>query len=362
MINSLYIHIPFCNHICSYCDFCKFIYNEKLAREYINELIKEIRSYNLSKMSTIYIGGGTPSSLNEDLLEVLLKELNPFLKENTEFTIECNFESTNESKLKLFKKYGVNRLSFGVQSTNDEILKKLNRYHTKSDVVKTIKIAKDIGFNNINIDLIYGLPDTNKKMLEEDLNEFIKLDIEHISTYSLTVSPNTIFFNKGIQEVDDNESRELYDLIYNFLNEHGYYRYEVSNFSKIGYESKHNQTYWDNKEYVGVGLGASGYIKNIRYQNTKSLNEYLKGNYRFSDEEVSHIDNINYFLMLKLRKEKGFMLNELQEICSLDEYNKILDSFNKFVKNGLIILDNKCIKCSCEGLMLLDTILRDIFL
>ena len=360
--NNLYIHIPFCSHICSYCDFCKLIYDEKMASKYINELLKEIDSYKLENLETIYVGGGTPSSLSLELLELLLKKIQPLLKSEYEFTFECNFENTSLEKLILLKKYGVNRLSFGVQSLDNDILKSLNRYHTRENVIDIISKAKEIGFNNINIDLIYGLPNVDSNKLQNDLEEFIKLDIQHISTYSLTISPNTLFYIKNIKEVDDETSRKLYDLIFNFLEEHGYKRYEVSNFAKEGFESKHNQVYWNNENYVGVGLGASGYLKDIRYQNTRSINKYLSGEYIFEKEKVSYKDNINYFLMLKLRKVEGFKIQEIQDICNKEDFEHIMNSINLFVNRGLIKIKDYQVSCTNEGMMLLDIILRDIFI
>ena len=169
-----------------------------MASKYINELLKEIDSYKLENLETIYVGGGTPSSLSLELLELLLKKIQPLLKSEYEFTFECNFENTSLEKLILLKKYGVNRLSFGVQSLDNDILKSLNRYHTRENVIDIISKAKEIGFNNINIDLIYGLPNVDSNKLQNDLEEFIKLDIQHISTYSLTISPNTLFYIKNI--------------------------------------------------------------------------------------------------------------------------------------------------------------------
>lgn len=313
-------------------------------------------------MKTIYIGGGTPSSLSVDELELLLKEVYPLVTSTSEFTMECNFENITKDKLLVLKKYGVNRLSFGVQSLNDDVLISLNRHHTHDDVIRTIKMAKSLGFNNISIDLIYGLPNVTKELFKKDLESFITLDIKHISTYSLMISPNTVFYLKGIQEVSDEVSREYYDIAYDFLEKNGYKRYEVSNFSLEGYESKHNQVYWNNEQYVGVGLGASGYLNDIRYSNTRSMNEYLKGNYILTKETVTHIDKINYFLMLKLRMVKGFNLNELKTLCTNEEYDELLKRINNISKKELLKVENNNVRCSKDGLMLLDMILRDLFL
>ena len=338
------------------------IYDENLADKYIDELVKEIHSHNIDKLKTIYIGGGTPSSLSISQLENLLQNIVPYIDDNYEFTIECNFENINKEKLLLFKKYHVNRLSFGVQSLNNDILKQLNRHHSREEVFSIINLAKEIGFNNINIDLIYGLPDVDEEMLRKDLEDFIKLDISHISTYSLTISPNTLFYINNVKEINDGESRRLYDVIYSFLNENGFNRYEVSNFAKLGFESKHNTVYWDNKNYIGVGVGASGYLGNIRYQNTKSINRYLKGDYLSEQEEVTYSDNVNYFLMLKLRKKEGFKIDDLKDITNENDFKFIIEKLEQFIKQNMIQKSTNSYFCTDEGIMLLDIILRDIFL
>ena len=338
------------------------IYDKNLADKYIDELVKEINSHNIDKLKTIYIGGGTPSSLSISQLEKLLQNIVPYINDDYEFTIECNFENINKEKLLLFKKYYVNRLSFGVQSLNNDILKQLNRHHSREEVFSIINLAKEIGFNNINIDLIYGLPNVDEEMLKKDLEDFIKLDISHISTYSLTISPNTLLYINNVKEINDGESRRLYDVIYSFLNENGFNRYEVSNFAKPGFESKHNTVYWDNKNYIGVGVGASGYLGNIRYQNTKSINRYLKGEYLSEQEEVTYSDNVNYFLMLKLRKKEGFKIDDLKDITNENDFKFIIEKLEQFIKQNMIQKSTNSYFCTDEGIMLLDIILREIFL
>ena len=304
---SVYIHIPFCDTICSYCDFCKFLKNDEWVNKYFKTLKKEIgNKYRGEILDTIYIGGGTPSCLNLEQLTKLFNIIKIFNKSDIiEFTFECNIENITEEKLKLLYKNGVNRLSIGIQTFNENYLNFLNRNHTKEDIIKKINLAKEIGFKNINIDLIYGIPNQTLEELNNDLDEFLKLDINHISTYSLIIEPNTKIFIEEIKNIDDNLDYEMYKLICDKLKDNRYNHYEISNFSKDGYESKHNLTYWNNNEYYGFGLGASGYIDNIRYDNTRSSNKYFNGEYVKEYHKLDINETIENEFILGLRKISG---------------------------------------------------------
>ena len=271
MIRSVYVHIPFCEKICSYCDFCKMFYNENLADQYLEELEKEIDLlYDGDLIKSLYIGGGTPSSLNLKQLKRLLVILSKFKRcEFFEFTIECNFSNINKEKLELFKEYGVNRLSFGLETTNSKHLDFLERNEKVDRTINIIKLAKDLGFSNINVDLMYALPGESFDELRKDL-EFIKsLDIEHVSCYSLIIEEHTKLGIKNVENIDSDLDFEMYQAICGFMKDNGFKHYEISNYSKEGYESKHNLVYWNNEEYYGFGLGASGYINNRRTTNTR---------------------------------------------------------------------------------------------
>ena len=286
MIKSCYIHIPFCNTICSYCDFCKLLYNEKIVDSYLEHLEKEIRSiYKNEILDTIYIGGGTPSSLNLYQLDKLFNILNILKKsDNIEYTIECNFDSITIDKLKLFKKYGINRLSFGLESTIKNNLDILERNISKNMVRKTIKQCRSLGFNNINIDLMYAIPNENIIDLEKDIDFILSLDVEHISTYSLIIEEHTKLYINNTNYISEDLDYEMYKLICNKLN--NYNHYEISNFAKEGYYSRHNMCYWKNRKYYGFGLGASSYILDKRINNTKSINKYLEDKYIFDYEKL----------------------------------------------------------------------------
>jgi putative oxygen-independent coproporphyrinogen III oxidase len=336
-MKSVYIHIPFCENICSYCDFCKFFYNEKMVNQYLTELNKEIKNaYGNEIIETVYIGGGTPSSLNIEQLRTLFEMIKIIKTNNLEYTIECNIESITEEKLKLFKKYGVNRLSIGIQTFNEKNLKYLNRKHTKKEVFEKISLVKQY-FDNINVDLIYAIPGETVDDLIKDLNNFIELDVSHISTYSLIIEDHTILKNNGFQNIEEEIDLRMYEIICDKLKD--FEHYEISNFGKI--KSRHNLTYWNNEEYYGFGLGASGYVNNVRYDNTKSFNSYLKGNYRINEEYQTNKQKIENEFILGLRKIKGIDINLFNE--KYKQNIKNINGVNKLISEKKLILEGDCL-------------------
>lgn len=360
---SLYIHIPFCSNICDYCDFTKLQYFSFLADSYIESLIKEIESYQINhKLETIYIGGGTPSVLNCYQLEKLLSSLDYLAIDVKEFTIEVNPESITEEKLILFKKHHVNRISMGVESTNDLILSAIGRKHTFKDVEKAVELIRKTSFDNLSLDLILGLPNVTNFLLEKDLESIVSLKPDNISCYSLTVHENTKFYLKGIQAPSDDFLRELYDIANSYLTKHGYNHYEISSWAKNNKVGLHNFTYWRNEEYYGVGLGASGYINNIRYRNTKNLNKYNKGNYIDEQEVVTEKDRIIYEVMLKLRTTEGINLDNFKDKFGFDLLKNKSAIIEKHIENGYLILDENRTRMmpTYEGMMILDQIILDI--
>lgn len=340
MINSVYVHIPFCSSICSYCDFSKFFYNKEWVNNYLTELEKEIKlKYKNDIINTIYIGGGTPSSLTLDELNKLFEIIKIFkLSNNVEFTFECNIENITKEKLELLFNNGVNRLSIGIQTFNDKYLKYLNRHHTKEEAINKINMAKNIGFNNINIDLIYAIPGQTIKELSEDLDIFLSLNIEHISTYSLIIEPNTWLYVHKTNNTDEDLDYEMYKLICKKLKSHGYNHYEISNFSKEGYCSKHNLTYWNNLEYYGFGIGASGYINGNRYDNTKSFNNYISGKYLLESHALNKNETIENEFILGLRKTNGIDIVKFKEKYDID-ITKI-NNVKELIKAKKLILKN----------------------
>ena len=338
MIKSCYVHIPFCEKICSYCDFCKMFYNEKIVDKYLDSLEEEIHTlYNGEELDTLYIGGGTPSSLNLKQLERLFEILNVFEKsKNIEFTVECNFSNIDEDKLKLFKKSGVNRLSFGLETTNKKHLEFLEREEKLDKTINIINLAKSIGFNNINVDLMYALPGESIDDLKKDLEFIYSLDIEHISCYSLIIEDHTKLGIKDVKNISEELDFEMYNVICESMKKQGYKHYEISNFGKEGFYSKHNLVYWNNLEYYGFGMGASSYIDNRRCSNTRSINKYLEGNYLLEEEYLELEDLVYYEIMLNLRKSDGIDLNKLYS-----KY-KVVINYQELVNLGLVkVLNNK---------------------
>ena len=338
-MKAIYIHIPFCDKICSYCDFCKVLYNEKLVDKYLDSLEEEIKSnYAGEVITTLYIGGGTPSSLSIFQLERLFKITDIFKKsKDIEFTIEANFENTTEEKIDLFKKYGVNRISFGLESTNKKHLEFLKREFDKKQVIKIVDYAKSVGIDNINIDLIYALKDQTIEEIKEDLDFIIDLDIKHISTYSLIIEKNTLLSVLGTKNISEDLDLEMYKFICKYLKDNGFWHYEISNFCKEGYFSRHNSVYWKNLEYYGFGLGASSYIGNKRITNTRSFNKYFSKEYISSIEEVSYKDLMEYEVMLGLRLSEGIDKNKFK-----NRFGKRIDecyNYGELIDNGFIIDD-----------------------
>ena len=346
MTESMYIHIPFCNKICTYCDFCKMYPKEELIQNYLESLRNEIDTYYINDtIKTLYIGGGTPSCLTIEELDCLFEILNNIKKDKEcEFTFECNLNDIEETLLIYLKNKGVNRLSIGVQSFNKNVLKLLGREYN-FDINEKIKLAKKY-FPNINIDLIFGINGQNINDLKEDLNSFIKLDINHISIYSLILEDHTILKINNYIEQDENLNREMYDYICNFLKENGYNHYEISNFAKKGYESKHNLNYWNNGKYYGFGLGAAGYIDDIRYTNTRSITKYNKRKYRYNIEQLSKKIDMENYMILGLRKTKGVSNKEfkekygknIEEVFNIEKLEKSNDNY--YIKEENLYISN----------------------
>lgn len=311
-MKSVYIHIPFCNNICNYCDFCKFYYNKEWVNKYLDALEKEILStYKKEDIYTIYIGGGTPSILSPIELNKLFKIIKNFnTKKLEEFTIECNLEDITEEKLDIFKKNSVNRISIGVQSFNKKILFELGR-NNKVNIKEKINLVKKY-FDNISIDLIYAYFNETKENLKKDLKEFINLDIKHISCYSLMIEENTKFYNK--KPISEDLDYEMYKIVNKTLKDSGFSQYEISNYSKKNYESKHNLVYWNNLEYYGFGLNSSSYLNKERVTNTRNFFSYINGINKKKIEKLRKKDIIKYELILGFRKIKG--------INKKDFYNK----------------------------------------
>lgn len=320
MTKAAYLHIPFCEQICHYCDFNKFYLKGQPVDEYLQaleqEMILTLKKYPTNGLETIFVGGGTPTSLNEKQLEWFVQSINRNLpmSNNVEFTFEANPGDLTKGKLQILKDAGVNRLSLGVQTFNDELLKSIGRVHRAKDVYQTVENAKSIGFQNISIDLIFSLPTQTITDFKESLTEAFTLDIQHYSAYSLIIEPKTVFYNllqKGkLPTPGEDMEAAMYELLMEEMEQHGYSQYEISNFSKTGYESKHNLTYWDNEYYYGFGAGAHSYVNGWRRSNAGPLKKYMEqvaaGNLPIIQEhQTSKAEQIEEEMFLGLRKTAG---------------------------------------------------------
>lgn len=356
-MKSVYIHIPFCHSICSYCDFCKFYYHKEWVQKYFKALEKEIiKNYHQEDIYTLYIGGGTPSSLTIEELKQLFQIIKIFkLQHCSEFTFECNIENIDKEKANFLYQNGVNRISIGIETFHEKHLKTLNRHHTKIQVEETINMLKEVGFVNINVDLIYALLEETIEEVKEDLNNLLKLDIPHISTYSLMIEPNTILGIKGTEPISEDTDFMMYQTIQKILKQNNFLHYEISNFSKKGFESKHNLVYWNNEEYYGFGVGASGYIKDIRYSNTRNFSKYIEGNYIEESHIVKKNEKIENELILGLRKIEGISLEDffLKYHQDITKYPNI----QNLIKKGCLLIEDGNIKIPKDKIYISNQIL-----
>jgi len=346
-MKGLYIHIPFCKTICSYCDFPKIVAKENVHEKYIDALIEEFDFHKneLNNFDTVYFGGGTPNSISLSLLEKLFMKANNYLACAIENTIELNPELINEELVLLLKKYNINRVSLGVQTLNNKSLDLLNRHHNKIDVINAISLLNKNGIENINVDLMFGIPDTTIEDVKKDLDFILGLPVKHISYYSLILEEKTVLQykvdRKEIELLDDDLIADMYEYITDRLNFEGFHHYEISNFAKKGFESKHNLIYWNTDPYIGLGAGACGYINNIRYENNRIVNKYLK-KFKLDEIEISIGEQKKEYFMLGLRKLDGVSIIKYKERFNsnpLDDFD-----FNRLIKKGLIIIENDTIK------------------
>jgi oxygen-independent coproporphyrinogen-3 oxidase len=356
-VKSMYVHIPFCKSICSYCDFTKVFYSFLYEEKYLNSLEKEIKEDRPNKCNTIYIGGGTPSVLSNNGLERLLSMLSSYLESDYEFTIEVNPETIDEDKVKLFAKYGINRVSIGVESFNDEILLLLSRKHKFADVKKCVDLLNKYGIENYSFDFIYGIRGLKINHIKNDLKYIDALNPKHLSFYSLILEDNTCLKAQKYVEEDEEVVVNQYDFIHKELEKRGYIQYEVSNYAKQGYKSRHNLVYWNAKEYYGFGLGASGYIYGTRYINTKNLTKYLDGINNRELEILTNDDIKEEYILLKLRLNEGIELDEYQKKFNEDLLKVKEKEIKQLINSNLIKIDKNRLTTTYQGMLLLDMVI-----
>lgn len=309
---ALYIHVPFCLHICHYCDFCHMGYRRATALRWLAALQKEMAQRLTFMPCTIYIGGGTPTALEPDLLAEFLQLLHPYMGEN-ECTIEINPETFSLEKARLLQRYGVNRASIGVQSSNARELCFLGRHHDFAQVKTCLHQLQEVGITNCSLDILYSFPGQSFASFRQTLKDILSLDQNHISLYSLTVEKNTLFGKRGYQSFGEDQEADFYEYAVTTLQKHGYEQYEVANFSRPGFRSQHNQVYWRYEDFLGLSLGASSKINHVRSDNTRCLTAYERGEYIAKEIPLSHEEEEFEFLMMNLRLKEGFLLEDFQQ-------------------------------------------------
>ncbi|MBS5982571.1 radical SAM family heme chaperone HemW [Clostridium butyricum] len=370
---SLYIHIPFCKQKCLYCDFPSYAGKESLINEYIRALNEEIlRKCSKYKIASIFVGGGTPSYLNEINLESLLKTINLLdFKDEFEFTIECNPGTLNEEKLALMKNYNVNRISMGLQTTNDNILKEIGRIHSFEEFKKNYNQARKAGFENINVDLMFGLPNQNMKDWKVSLEDVMSLEPDHISAYSLIIEEGTCFYNlynnDKLNIPNEEEERSMYLFTKGFLKDYGYNQYEISNYAKVNKECFHNKVYWKCNEYLGLGVSASSFVDEKRFKNIDDIKIYIEkiNNNEDVTEEI-HVNNINddmeEFMFMGLRMIEGINLKIFKKRFGKDVFDIYDEVIKNNIKKGLLVVDSEKLYLSEKGIELSNYVMSDFIL
>ncbi|MBQ9707532.1 MAG: radical SAM family heme chaperone HemW [Clostridia bacterium] len=362
---GIYIHIPFCKARCGYCTFCSTT-DLFLQDQYFDKLIEQINASRGGKISTIFIGGGTPSSVSLTNTTRLLQALHAKfdLTNLAEFTVECNPESTTTEYLALLKQYGVNRISFGLQSVNDSTLKRIGRLHNYKVFLQAFDCARQVGFTNINADLIIGLPESKQEFIHS-VQTVCTLPLTHISMYALELYPNSPIYNlcKSQYNFDDDTLADMYDQAVEVMSSHGFDRYEISNFAKSGYPCKHNLSYWQQCQYFGFGVSACGFIDDVRYTNPKTLQGYLQTPMHQLievEERLSTFDKAVEYVMLGLRLTQGIDLDYLQRQFDFNFFNQFHNS--KFLlSRGLLVQQDNRIFIPPEHIYVTNSILVTLF-
>ena len=369
---SAYVHIPFCTQICYYCDFSKVFIKNQPVDSYLEHLIEEYDSYDIKNLRTLYIGGGTPTALSAPQLAFLLEKLTDKLDLSylEELTIEANPGDLDEEKIAVLKDSPVNRVSLGVQTFNDRMLKQIGRSHLEKDIYENIANLKKAGFDNISIDLIYALPKQTMEDVKINVAKAIALDIPHMSLYSLILENHTVFMNRmrrgKLPLPKEDLEAEMFEYIIAELEKAGFEHYEISNFSKPEFESRHNLMYWDNAEYYGIGAGASGYVNGVRYKNHGPIRHYLQaveaGNARVQEEELTLKEKMEEEMFLGLRKKSGVSKKLFEEKFGLsfeDQYGAVV---SELTEQGLLVPDKDIVRMTKQGLFLGDTVAEKFIL
>ncbi len=364
---TVYIHIPFCTNKCYYCDFNSYVLKGQPVMDYLRALEREMEltaeKIPPSEIDTIFVGGGTPTVLTPEQMNYFLQTVRTYFpqrSETIEFTMEANPGTTDLEKLQAMKEGGVNRVSFGVQSFDNRLLAEIGRIHDTDDVYASIENAKKAGFSNLSIDLMFGLPEQTPETLEHSVNETLKLGLQHYSIYALKVEENTLFHqlykNGRLPLPDEDAEVEMFELIIRKLGGAGYRQYEISNFAKPGYESRHNTAYWKNKSYYGMGAGAHGYINRTRHMNIKGVNEYIaacqKGLPMLETTIVSEKEAMEDFMMVGLRMLAGVGKADFSEQFHADMDEVFAEPLQRLQRQALLEATDDGYRLSERGLFL----------
>lgn len=363
---EMYLHIPFCVRKCKYCDFLSFPTEIETMGAYVNALLRDVKkaseTYGKEEITSIFFGGGTPSLLPSETIPMLISAIREgfMLSNDCEITVECNPGTLTEAKLQAYYNAGVNRISMGVQSANNNELKALGRIHTFEEAKENFLLARKVGFDNISMDIMMALPGQDIDSCKRTLQEIIALNPEHISAYDLIIEEGTCFYDWYEREPDafptEDCSCEMYHLTQQMLADAGYKQYEISNYAKPGYYSRHNYGYWSNVPYLGLGLGASSYIGNRRFRNTDDLNQYLNDNILIEETFLSEQEKREEFFILGLRRREGIKKSDFMNRYSEEEYALYENVLKEKEKHGLIEKTEDGYRLSEEGILLSNTV------
>jgi len=357
---ALYIHIPFCGDICTYCDFAKVFYRKDLADRYLERLAAELKSLPQEPMRTIFIGGGTPSVLSLGQLRRLMAMCRPFCGKGTlEFSVEVNPESMDDDKLDCLLEGGVSRLSVGAQTFNDDLLERIHRRHKAKDALRLIKRAKEKGMRSVSVDLMYGLPDQIIDDCRHDLDVLASLPVDHVSYYDLILEEGTILSYEGAGSIDDWDDWQINRIIDETLARMGFAKYEISNYAKQGHQSLHNSAYWHYDNYYGVGVGATGKIDDTMYTHSRALGKYLRGEDVVTKEVLTKEETMFNHVMMSLRLSEGLDLAAFKERYGIDALEHYAVAVEKNIREGRLIVADHHLHASREGLYVLNDILVD---
>ena len=356
---ALYVHVPFCQSICAYCDFTRVGYHDGLVEQWLIALEKELNSKQINpKLETLYIGGGTPTCLNAEQLKHLLSLLEPYTKEIKEYTIEVNPETMDDEKIQICKQYGINRMSIGLQSIEPKLLKLMNRHHDWKMVKELVEKLRKQGIDNLSLDCMYSLPFQTMEHLLNTLNALIDLKVPHISLYSLTIEENSEFKRKNLDKLDDETEAEMYFKACEVLENAGYKQYEISNFALDDRRSLHNQVYWHYDDFYGISIGASGKENHQRYDNTCNFNDYFRGQWLKETIELSLEDEMFEMVMMNLRLKEGISMERFYQHFQRDLYEVYQKSINQGIEKGWLMFKEGYLLATEKGYPILNTVLE----